>query len=153
MKPRDAYANAIASINLTDCPVVAVDMPSGVDTDTGATLGEAIRATHTVTFAYPKLGQFLFPGAACVGHLHVVDIGFDWEKLDAQTPFRLFTLPLTKGVEAPNRPSSLRNARECFQAGATGIAAIRWFQDAENLHELEGNVASLREQWGNAATR
>ena len=116
--PRDPYANAIKSINLTDCPVVAVDMPSGVDTDTGATPGEAIRATHTVTFAYPKLGQFLFPGAACVGRLHVVDIGFDWEKLDARTPFRLFTLPLDGGVEAPNRPSSLGEAARLLQKRA-----------------------------------
>lgn len=113
--PRGAYANAIASINQTDCPVVAVDMPSGVDTDTGATPGEAIRATHTVTFAYPKLGQFLFPGAACVGQLHVADIGFDWEKLDAETLYRLFTLPSNGMVQAVNRPSSLGAAAKLLQ--------------------------------------
>ena len=86
-----------------------------MDADTGATPGEAIRATHTVTFAYPKLGQFLFPGAACVGKLHVVDIGFDWDKLDPETPFRLFTLPGMSREIAPHRASSLGEAAHLLQ--------------------------------------
>jgi hydroxyethylthiazole kinase-like uncharacterized protein yjeF len=113
--PREGYATAIASINKTACSVIAVDIPSGMDADTGATPGEVIRATHTVTFAYPKLGQFLFPGAACVGKLHVVDIGFDWDKLDPETPFRLFTLPGTSHENAPRRASSLGDAAHLLQ--------------------------------------
>lgn len=113
--PRNAYAEAIAAINKIGCPVIAVDIPSGVDADTGATPGEAIRATHTITFAYPKLGQFLFPGAACIGKLHVADIGFDWETLEPKTPYRLFTLPGNARTEAPGRPSSLGTAANLLQ--------------------------------------
>ena len=79
--PRAEIAAQIEAINTASCPVIAVDIPSGVDADTGATPGAAIRATHTITFAYPKLGLLLFPGAEHVGKLHVADIGFDWSKV------------------------------------------------------------------------
>lgn len=55
--------------------VVAVDCPSGLNCDTGALDPAAIPADVTVTFAYPKAGHFLFPGAAAVGALAVADIG------------------------------------------------------------------------------
>ena len=77
--PRPPIASAIASINRrfegAEYPVISVDIPSGVDADTGATPGEAVHATHTVTFAYPKLGLFLPPGSDCVGKLHVAYLG------------------------------------------------------------------------------
>lgn len=87
--PRDAYAEAIQAINESGAAVFAVDIPSGVDADTGATPGAAVRATHTITFAYPKLGLYLFPGAECVGKLHIADIGFDWKLLEADTPYQV----------------------------------------------------------------
>ena len=55
--------------------VVAVDLPSGLNSDTGEIDELALTADLTVTFAYPKRGQFLFPGAAYVGELQVADIG------------------------------------------------------------------------------
>lgn len=86
--PRGSVAAAIAQMNASGVPVVAVDIPSGVDADTGETAGEAVRAALTVTFAYPKLGLFLPPGADCVGELVVRDIGFDWETLRPETPYQ-----------------------------------------------------------------
>ena len=55
--------------------VVAVDCPSGMNCDTGALDPHTVRADMTVTFAYAKAGHFLFPGAAALGQLAVVDIG------------------------------------------------------------------------------
>lgn len=55
--------------------VVAVDMPSGLDCDTGAIDEAALRADLTITFAHPKRGHLAFPGAECVGELLVADIG------------------------------------------------------------------------------
>jgi hydroxyethylthiazole kinase-like uncharacterized protein yjeF len=63
-------------VNDSGVKVVAVDMPSGISSDTGEMLGEAIRADHTVTFGLPKIGHFLYPGAAYTGVLHTEDIGF-----------------------------------------------------------------------------
>ena len=55
--------------------MVAVDLPSGLNADTGELDSAAVPAALTVTFAYPKLGFFKFPGAGALGELLVADIG------------------------------------------------------------------------------
>lgn len=72
---RGAYREAIELINGAGRPVVAVDIPSGVDAATGGVLGCAIKAELTVTFALAKCGHVLYPGAEHAGRLQVVDIG------------------------------------------------------------------------------
>lgn len=74
--PEDDPAAAIASINAATVPVVAVDVPSGVDGTSGSVAGEAIRAELTVTFGAAKTGIVLLPGAARAGTVRVVEIGF-----------------------------------------------------------------------------
>ena len=64
----------IGEINRAGKPVIAVDIPSGLDGRSGVPLGDAVRATHTYTYGHPKLGQLLYPGAACRGRLTVIDI-------------------------------------------------------------------------------
>ncbi len=71
-----AYAEAIDSVNRLNMPVVSIDIPSGVCSDTGRILGTAIKADYTVTFGLPKIGHFIHPGAAYTGKLSVQDIGF-----------------------------------------------------------------------------
>jgi NAD(P)H-hydrate epimerase len=61
-------------INESGKPVIAVDIPSGIDGNTGIPLGCAVKAMHTFTFAYPKIGQILCPGAYYAGKLTVIDI-------------------------------------------------------------------------------
>ncbi len=72
---RGVAAQAIEAVNRAKGLVVSVDIPSGVDADTGRICGRAVRADLTVTFAWPKRGHFLHPGAAVRGDLVVVDIG------------------------------------------------------------------------------
>jgi NAD(P)H-hydrate epimerase len=57
--------------------IVAVDGPTGLDYSSGALDEAALRADLTVTFAYPKVGHFRFPGAGALGELIVADIGID----------------------------------------------------------------------------
>ncbi len=72
---RPPFDAIIAAINASGKPVMAVDIPSGLDCDTGLPLGTTIRATHTVTFVAEKLG-FTRPAAGeWLGKVHVVDIG------------------------------------------------------------------------------
>jgi NAD(P)H-hydrate epimerase len=73
--PREPLASAIAAINAQDAPVVACDVPSGVDASTGELAGEAVRAAATATFHGPKLGLCVNPGKGHAGHVEVVEIG------------------------------------------------------------------------------
>ncbi|HEU5062135.1 MAG TPA: NAD(P)H-hydrate dehydratase [Solirubrobacterales bacterium] len=73
--PRDPAAAAIAAINSCGAPVVACDVPSGVDASTGEVAGEAVRAEVTVSFHAAKLGQRIAPGKWHCGELRVVPIG------------------------------------------------------------------------------
>ncbi len=70
------YAEVIAAVNGCNRTVVAIDIPSGVDGDTGQVRGVAVRADLTVTFGLPKLGNMLHPGAALCGRLVVSHISF-----------------------------------------------------------------------------
>jgi NAD(P)H-hydrate epimerase len=72
---RPPFDRVIVAINASGAQVLAVDIPSGLDCDTGAPLGPTVRAQHTVTFVAPKVG-FAEPAArAWLGTVHVVDIG------------------------------------------------------------------------------
>jgi NAD(P)H-hydrate epimerase len=74
-EPRAPYDLVIDAINRRNVPVFAVDLPSGLDCDTGAAATHTVRAAHTITFVAAKPG-LLVPGAAeFVGQPHVVDIG------------------------------------------------------------------------------
>jgi ADP-dependent NAD(P)H-hydrate dehydratase / NAD(P)H-hydrate epimerase len=70
------WASAIDAVNAALVPVVAVDIPSGVDGTSAAVAGRAVRADLTVTFGAAKTGEVLLPGAELAGDLRVVDIGF-----------------------------------------------------------------------------
>lgn len=70
-----AYREAIELINGAGKPIVAIDLPSGLHADSGAILGQAIRATLTITLGLPKLGLYVGAGIDQAGAIRVVDIG------------------------------------------------------------------------------
>lgn len=74
--PRERQARVIQAMNRVEAPVVSLDIPSGVDADTGAVPGDAVVASLTVTFGGAKLGALLHPGRARVGRLVAVEMGF-----------------------------------------------------------------------------
>lgn len=71
------HAEVIASMNSVQALRVSVDIPSGIDADTGRIMGTAVRADCTATFQYPKVGHFLYPGREYTGELRIVTIGID----------------------------------------------------------------------------
>lgn len=81
------YLAAVESINERTSKVVSVDIPSGIDTNTGKVCGAAVKADITVTFAFRKLGHILYPGADYVGELIVRDIGITEQSFLDQIPF------------------------------------------------------------------
>jgi ADP-dependent NAD(P)H-hydrate dehydratase / NAD(P)H-hydrate epimerase len=73
--PHGAVADAIAALNAAELPIVAADVPSGVDAASGVAEGEAIRARATATFAAAKPGLWINPGKSHAGTVRVIDIG------------------------------------------------------------------------------
>lgn len=78
------YAEAAKMINSSGRPVVAVDVPTGVNADTGDVAGAAVQADLTVTMVLPKRGLFLFPGASYTGEVRVADIGIPAEIVERE---------------------------------------------------------------------
>lgn len=81
-----AAAAVVAAANAHPAPTLAVDIPSGVDADTGAVLGTAIAAVRTVTFHRKKPGHVLFPGRALCGVVDIAPIGIEPEDMRASPP-------------------------------------------------------------------
>jgi ADP-dependent NAD(P)H-hydrate dehydratase / NAD(P)H-hydrate epimerase len=73
--PREPLAGAIKAINRQDAPVVACDVPSGVNASTGEVEGEAVRAEATATFHGSKVGLHVEPGKSHAGGVEVIEIG------------------------------------------------------------------------------
>jgi len=67
----------INAVNAHPAPVLSIDIPSGVNADTGAVMSAAVRAARTVTFFHKKPGHILFPGRGFCGAVDVADIGIE----------------------------------------------------------------------------
>ncbi len=77
--PRGAVGEAVAAIAAANAPVVACDVPSGVDASTGEVHGAAVRAAATATFHALKPGLFVNPGKSYAGRVRLIDIGIPRE--------------------------------------------------------------------------
>jgi hydroxyethylthiazole kinase-like uncharacterized protein yjeF len=97
--PRAEAAATVERINAAGAPVVAVDVPSGVDASTGEVAGAAVRATLTVTFHGRKAGLAVAPGLFHAGEVAVADIGL----APLETAHRLVT-PAILSVVPRKRP-------------------------------------------------
>ena len=83
-EPEGMHRQAIEALNSGPAPVVAVDLPSGVEGDTGAVRGAAVSADVTVALGAPKVGAALDPGASHAGVVEIADIGIPPDLLRAE---------------------------------------------------------------------
>jgi hydroxyethylthiazole kinase-like uncharacterized protein yjeF len=98
-EPREDAARAIEAMNGSGKPIVAVDLPSGVDASTGEIAGAVVNATVTVTMHAPKVGLELAPGRFRAGEVVVADIGLE----HVETEHRLVT-PAILGIVPRRSP-------------------------------------------------
>src|SRR5438876_4377754 len=110
-------ATAITLMNASRKPIVAIDLPSGLDGDTGAVLGTAITATLTVTLARPKRGLYLGAGPDHAGAIRVADIGIPPDLIAAAK------IPVTL-LEASDMRSRLPVRSRTAHKGTFGHAGI-----------------------------
>ncbi len=123
-------ASAIALMNASGRPIVAIDLPSGLDGDTGFVLGSAVTAALTVTLARPKRGLYLGVGPDHAGAVRVADIGIPADLIAAAK------IPVSLLEAADVRPLLHRRPRTAHKgtfghagiiagsAGKTGAAAM-----------------------------
>ncbi len=139
---REPAVTALA--HLDDVPVVAVDIPSGVDVDTGELDGPHVQAVLTVTFGTHQVAHLVDPASAACGSVHLVDLGLDLptaavEALQPHDVRRLLPRPArdaqkyTRGVVGVRAGSAQYPgaARLCVAGAACGLAGmVRYVGDA-----------------------
>jgi hydroxyethylthiazole kinase-like uncharacterized protein yjeF len=122
--PRPGAAQLIEAINAAGVPVVAVDIPSGVDASTGEIAGAAVRAAVTVTFQVRKLGLAVAPGSFHAGEVAVADIGLG----EIETSSRAVTRQILRIVPRRRPEHSKYDAGSVLVVGGspgmTGAASL-----------------------------
>lgn len=125
---RDGALRAVNLINTSPARVIATDMASGVEADTGHLLGGAVKADVTVTFTFAKPGQYIEPGATYSGEVIVKNIGIPQNLAD---DLRMRTFLVTeKDVFLPARASNTHKGdygkllMVCGSTGYTGAPTL-----------------------------
>ncbi len=128
---RGYYREVIDHLNTLQKPIVAIDIPSGLDANTGKPLGTAIKATLTITFGLPKIGLLISPGLDYAGEVKVIDIGIPKKLVDEEKiqTFLLEGNEIRKWVSTRRRPESHKGDYGHLlvlagSVGKTGAAAM-----------------------------
>ena len=122
--PREPAATMIEAMNGAERPIVALDLPSGVDATSGDVDGLAVRAAVTVTFGWPKIGLLFQPARSRCGRLIVVEIGFPPLHVSNEDAALLLT-PDWAAERLPRRPPAAHkgtSGRLLLVAGTDGMA-------------------------------
>jgi len=128
---RGYYREVIDHLNTLQRPIVAIDIPSGLDANTGKPFGTAIRAALTVTFGLPKVGHLISPGPDYVGTLKVIDIGIPRRLVEEEKiqTYLLESEEIRRFLSAPRRPDTHKGDYGHLlvisgSVGKTGAAAM-----------------------------
>ena len=127
---RGYFRDVIEFINQSNKPIFSVDIPSGLNSDTGQPCGISVRAHTTATFGFAKIGHWIFPGASDTGHLEVVDIGIPPHIVERINPLQILLTSEILGTElTPRKPDAHKGSTGHLlvisgSTGKTGAAAM-----------------------------
>lgn len=157
---RDIQGDVCATLRFledTGVPIVAVDMPSGIDGNTGQVRGFAPKAALTVSFFRPKPGHLLLPGRLHCGELRIVDIGIPEKVLDSIRPqcfhnnpelwTSLFPRPLEDGHKY-SRGHAVVLSGPRHKTGAARLAARAALRSGAGLVTIGSHVDAAAENAG-----
>ena len=99
------YQAVIETINRANATVYAVDIPSGINADSGKIMGTAVKADYTVTFGEEKIGTVMYPGFSYCGEVVVADIGYPIAAYKQCEDDVFHSLEKTDLAIIPNRPN------------------------------------------------
>ncbi len=142
-KIKGIASRVVKEINESELNIVAVDTPSGIDSNTGAVSGEAVRADLTVTMGLPKTGQLLYPARHYVGELYVADIGFPEQVIEEIQPAGTFVDREVLQRFIPWRSPNLHKGafgRILIIAGSTGMTGAAVMSGTSALRAGAGLV-------------
>ncbi|MGA2671460.1 MAG: NAD(P)H-hydrate dehydratase [Dehalococcoidia bacterium] len=120
------YRDVIQLINESQSTVFSVDIPSGINGDTGEVMGVAVKADYTVTFGLPKLGNMLYPGYEHCGKLYVSHISFPPALYDSNS----IKVAINNPVELPPRAKDTHKGsygKALFIAGSSSYLGAPYF--------------------------
>jgi NAD(P)H-hydrate repair Nnr-like enzyme with NAD(P)H-hydrate dehydratase domain/NAD(P)H-hydrate repair Nnr-like enzyme with NAD(P)H-hydrate epimerase domain len=123
-EPREETSRLIEQINGAGVPVLAVDVPSGLDASSGEVAGAAVRADVTVTMHGPKVGLAVGPGRFHAGEVPVADIGLAAEETSARLVTEEILLRVPRKQERDNKYSAGSVLVVGGSRGMTGAAAL-----------------------------
>ena len=103
------WAEVIRQLNASGKPIVAVDIPSGISSDSGEVVEPVVKADLTVTFALPKYGQVLYPAAAYCGKVLVRDISIPVDLLGEDIKTELIEVEKLKEILPQRSPYTYKN--------------------------------------------
>lgn len=145
---RDFPEDLARLVNGSGLPVVAVDVPSGLDGNTGTPRGASIAADLTVTFFRKKPAHVLMPGRALCGEVVVADIGIDSAVLEQIAPrlsenVRPQLAPLSPAGHKYDRGHAVIVSGDALHSGAARLAAMAALKSGAGLVTLSGTKPAL----------
>jgi hydroxyethylthiazole kinase-like uncharacterized protein yjeF len=137
----DKPAELVSYINELGVPVLAIDIPSGLDADTGRIRGRAVRATDTVTFIGLKPGLFTLDGVDHCGHVHLRSLGVDANAVVVPRAELLDAAALA-AVAVPRKANTHKGTFGSLGiiGGAAGMVGAAWLAGRSALHMGTGRV-------------
>ena len=142
----------IEAMNGGGTPIVAVDLPSGINGTSGAVMGAAVNATQTVTFFRRKIGHVLLPGRLHCGPVEVADIGIPASVLNTIRPRTFVNCPVLWGKDFPvpraeghkySRGHAVIVSGELHRTGAARLAARGALRAGAGLVTIASSRAAL----------